>query len=366
MSWSYRILRIAGTDVKVHVTFVLLLIWQGLAGYQSGGAEALLLTTAFILAVFTCVLLHEFGHILMARRFGIRTPDVILLPIGGVARLERMPDQPRQELLIALAGPAVTLVIALGFYLYLRIMGTAPAVFTLALEGDPAAVVLMHLNFMLLFFNMLPAFPMDGGRVLRALLAMKWGLPRATRTAAALGQFIAFAGGMYGLVSEHFVLVLIAFFVFLGAGAELAAVEHRTAGRGVLVRDMMMTRFQVIPVFARLEEAVRMLLEGDQKEFPVLDNNGGIEGMLSRENLIKGLAARGPQSPVQEAMTANVPQLSPDLTFDRALDLLRASGSPALPVVDAGGRLIGILSTDNVSELIQVKRAIQRDGGRGA
>ena len=361
MNWSYRILRIAGTDVKVHVTFVLLLIWQGLAGYQSGGAEELLLTTAFILAVFTCVLLHEFGHILMARRFGIRTPDVILLPIGGVARLERMPDQPRQELLIALAGPAVTLLIALGFYLYLRLMGSVPPVFTLKMESDSAAGILMHLNFMLLFFNMLPAFPMDGGRVLRALLAMKWGLPRATRTAAALGQFIAFAGGMYGLVTNQFVLVLIAFFVFLGAGAELAAVEHRTAGRGVRVRDMMMTRFQVIPVHARLEEAVRMLLEGDQKEFPVVDNSGRIEGMLSRENLIKGLASRGPQSTVQEAMTPNVLQLAPDLDFDHALDHLRASRSPALPVVDAGGRLIGILSTDNVSELIQVKRAIQKE-----
>ena len=362
MTWSYRILRIAGTDVKVHVTFVLLLIWQGLAVYPTGGAEAVLITIGLIMAVFACVLLHEFGHILMARRFGIRTPDVILLPIGGVARLERMPEQPRQELLIAVAGPAVTLLIAAGFYLYLRLRGSVPELLTLEFSDESAAGLLMHINVMLLLFNLLPAFPMDGGRMLRSLLAMKWGFPRATRTAVAVGQFMAFAGGMYGLVSNQFVLVLIAFFVFLGAGAELAAVEHRTAGRGVRVRDMMMTRFQVIPVHARLEEAVRMLLEGDQKEFPVVDNSGGIEGMLSRENLIKGLASRGPQSTVQEAMTPNVPRLAPDLDFDHALDHLRASRSPALPVVDAGGRLIGILSTDNVSELIQVKRAIQKEG----
>ena len=368
MSWSYRIFRIAGTDVKVHVTFVLLLIWQGLAVYPTGGAEAVLITVGLIVAVFACVLLHEFGHILMARRFGIRTPDVILLPIGGLARLERMPEHPRQELLIAIAGPLVTLLIAASFYLYLRLQGTIPDVFSLKFNGESAAGLLMHVNLMLLFFNLLPAFPMDGGRVLRSLLAMKWGFPRATRVAVALGQLLALAGGMYGLVTNEFILVLIAFFVFLGAGAELAAVEHRTAGRGMRVQDMMMTRFQAIPVHAKLEDAVRMLLEGDQKEFPVLDNDGRIEGMLSRENLIKGLAARGPQSTVQEAMTPNVPLLAPDLTFDRALELLRASRAPALPVVGAGGELIGILSADNVAELIQVKRALQRDekaGSRG-
>lgn len=365
MSWSYRVLRIAGTDVKVHVTFVLLLIWQGLAGYQAGGAAQLLLTVGFLLAVFTCVLLHEFGHILMARHFGIRTPDVILLPIGGLARLERMPEESRQELLIAVAGPIVTLVIALGFYGYLILTGEAPRVFSLNLEDTSVAALLMRINFMLLFFNLLPAFPMDGGRMFRALLAMKWGYPRATRTAVAVGQFMAFAGGMFGLVANQFILVLIAFFVFLGAGAELAAMEQRTAGRGVLVRDMMMTRFQAIPVHARLEEAVRLLLEGDQKEFPVLDNGGKIEGMLSRENLIKGLAARGPQSTVQEAMTANVPLLTPELAFERALDQLRASRSPALPVVDARGTLIGMLSTDNVAELLLVRRAVgQRAGNR--
>ncbi len=360
MSWSYRIFRVAGTDVKVHVTFLMLLGFYGLGGYQSGGMPELLLTVGFILAVFGCVLLHEFGHIAMARRFGIRTPDVILLPIGGLARLERMPEQPRQEFLIAVAGPLVTLLIALGFYAYLRASGAEPAIFTLDLDADSGAGLLMHVNFMLLYFNLLPAFPMDGGRMLRSILAMKWGLPRATRTAAAVGQLLAFAGGMYGLVTNHFVLVLIAFFVFLGAGAEVAAVEQKTAGLGVRVADMMMTRFRTIPVHARLEVAVAMLLEGNQREFPALDNDGRIEGMLSRENLIQGLAARGPQSTVQEAMTANIPLLHPELGFDEALTRLRASGTPALPVVDAQGQLIGVLSSENISELIQVRRALQK------
>jgi stage IV sporulation protein FB len=360
MSWSYRIFRIAGTDVKVHVTFVLLLIWQGLAVYPSGGAEAVLVTIGLIVAVFTCVLLHEFGHILMARRFGIRTPDVILLPIGGLARLERMPEQPRQELLIALAGPVVTLVIALGFYFYLLIQGTVPDVFSLEFSDESAAGLLMHINFMLLFFNLLPAFPMDGGRVLRSLLAMKWGFPRATRTAVTVGQSMAFAGGMYGLVSNQFILVLIALFVFLGAGAELAAVETRTAGAGLRVADMMMTRFRTITLHARLEEAAQMLLEGDQKEFPVVDNLGRIEGLLSRENLIRGLSARGPQGTVQEAMTPGVPLLQPGLGFDEALARMKQSGLPALPVVDPAGNLVGLISQENISEVILLRRALQQ------
>jgi CBS domain-containing protein len=204
---------------------------------------------------------------------------------------------------------------------------------------------------------------MDGGRVLRALLAMRVGLSRATRTAAAIGQFLAFAGGMYGLVNNQFILVLIAFFVFLGAGAELAAVETRTAAAGVRVGDMMMTRFRTIPIHARLEQAVQMLLEGDQRDFPAVDNDGRIEGMLSRDNLIKGLSARGPQSTVEEAMTAGVPVLAPALNFDDAVTRLKQSGVPALPVADASGRLVGLLSLENVSELILVKRAIQKDDG---
>ena len=359
MNWSYRIVRIGGTDVKVHLTFLLLLGFYAWSGYETDGTAGLVFALGFILGVFACILLHEFGHVGMARRFGIRTPDVILLPIGGLARLERMPEQPRQELLIAVAGPIVTLLIATVLYLFLRLTGTTPTIVTLDLRDDSLVAILMHVNVFLLFFNLLPAFPMDGGRVLRALLAMKWGLPRATRAAAAVGQLIAFAGGMYGLVSGEFFLVLIAFFVFLGAGAELAAVETRTAGAGVRVADMMMTRFRTITLHARLEQAAQMLLEGDQKEFPVVDNLGRIEGLLSRESLIKGLSARGPQATVQEAMSPNVPTLLPGQGFDEALARMKQSGLPALPVVDPGGNLIGLLSQENISELILLRRALQ-------
>ncbi|HEY8196930.1 MAG TPA: site-2 protease family protein, partial [Gemmatimonadales bacterium] len=206
MKWVYTIGRMAGTEIKVHLTFVLFLAWWTLSGYREGGPSGAITAALLLLALFACILLHEFGHILMARRFGVRTPDVILLPIGGVARLERIPDEPRQELLIALAGPAVTAGLALIFYLMLRLTGGDAEVDQL----NPLAPFLNQLlvtNVWLLLFNLIPAFPMDGGRVLRALLASRLGLVRGTRVAATLGQVLAVAGALFGIASQYPFLV---------------------------------------------------------------------------------------------------------------------------------------------------------------
>lgn len=362
MRWSYRLIRIAGTDVKLHITFLIYLAWIAYGAYQQGGREVAIATVVLVLGVFLCVVLHEFGHIAMARRFGVRTPDVILLPIGGLARLERMPEEPKQELLIALAGPAVTLLIAAGLFGGLALAGQQIDLANLDPARSPPLQLLAVINVWLLLFNLIPAFPMDGGRVLRALLAMKMGLQRATRTAASVGQMLAIAAGIFAIFNGAFILALIAFFIFLGAGAEAAAVESRFAGQGLRVLDMMMTRFQVIPVHARLEHAVQLLLAGDQREFPVVDNLGHLEGILSREGLIRGLSQGGSQATVGEAMNAGVPVLRPDQGFEEAVSTLRASGLPALPVVDGGGTLIGLLSNDNISELLMVRKATGRQG----
>ena len=356
MRWSYTIGRVAGTDIKVHVTFLLVLGWWALIGYSQGGLSAALTSAIALLALFACVLLHEFGHILMARRFGVRTPDVILLPIGGVARLERIPEEPRQELLIALAGPAVTLGIAGILYLVLRLGGSAAQVTQLS-ESQPFLAQLVTVNVYLLLFNLIPAFPMDGGRVLRALLASRMGLLRGTRIAATLGQSLAVVGGFYGLTRSEPLLVLVAFFVFLGANAEAAAVETRAAGQGLQVRQMMITDFRTVPVHATLAQAVELLLRGEQREFPVIDNLGRTEGILTRDNLIRGLSQRGPDSVVAESMTHDVPTVAPNLEFQEALDRLRSSHLPALPVVDLGGALVGLLTMDNITDLLLVRRA---------
>jgi stage IV sporulation protein FB len=358
LKWSYRVGQIAGTDVKVHVTFLLLVAFFAFVSYASGGFAAAAATTIMIVALFGCVLLHEFGHILMARRFGVRTPDVILLPIGGLARLERMPEEPRQELLIALAGPAVTLAIAVTLYLVLWLSGAELNVQDLSrVDRLPLLEALMVVNVMLLLFNLIPAFPMDGGRVLRAILASRIGMRRATRIAASVGQALAIGFGIWAVLKGQPILLLIAVFVFMAAGAEAAAIETSTAGKGVLVSDMMITNFRTIPIYAPLQQAVEYLLEGEQREFPVVDNDGRVEGLLTRENLIQSLAERGAGSTVGEAMTPRVTGVLPTLEFSRALEQLRGSGLSTLPVLDPAGRLIGLLTMDNISDLLLVRRA---------
>ncbi len=356
MSWTITIGRVAGTEIKVHLTFFILVAFWGLAGYQEGGPPGALAACLMLFALFACVLLHEFGHILMARRFGVRTPDVILLPIGGVARLERIPDEPKQELLIALAGPAVTLGIVLVVSALLAAGGDAPGFGELDPDG-PFLETLMRVNLYLLVFNLFPAFPMDGGRVLRALLASRIGLVAGTRIAARFGQASAVVAGLYALSTGQPLLALVSAFVFLGAGAEATAVETRAAGEGLNVSQMMVTHFRTIPVHAALSAAVELLLSGEQREFPVVDNGGRVEGILTRDNLIKGISQRGPSSTVGEAMSPAVTPVSPRLGFQEALERLRSSGLPALPVVDESGRLVGLLTLDNITDLLLVRRA---------
>lgn len=227
MTWSLRLARILGTDVKVHFTFILLLAFLFAKAQMEDGVQAALALTAMVVALFVCVLLHEFGHILMARHFGIRTPDVLLLPIGGVARLERIPEEPRQETLIALAGPAVTLAIILVLGLVLQLNGNPPTFTPWDFDSPAAAKQLFYMNLLLLGFNLLPAFPMDGGRVLRAVLARRMNYVRATRIAATLGQTIALAGGLVGVYRREWMLALIALFIVLAAGQEANQVEAR-------------------------------------------------------------------------------------------------------------------------------------------
>jgi len=294
----------------------------------------------------------------------VRTPDVLLLPIGGLARLERMPEEPRQELLIAAAGPAVTLGIALILFGVLRLAG-APLDSTQLDPGQPGLPQqILWLNVVLLLFNLLPIFPMDGGRMLRALLAMRLGLTRATRISARIGQAGALLLGLWGLgffakwgLSPSVVLVLIAVFVYLAAGGEAAAVETRAAGRGLTVHEMMITQYATLPVHATLQQAVDALLAGEQREFPVLDNWGRVEGLLTRDGLIQGLAKLGGGATVEQAMTRGVQPLPLVLPFEEALDRLGRSGLPALPVVDQAGALVGLLTRDNVTDVLLVRRA---------
>jgi len=354
--WSFSIGTIGGTQVRIHVTFLLLVGWYAWAAGRTGGTSAATSATGFLLALFLCILLHEFGHIAMARRFGVRTPEVILLPIGGVARLERMPDEPRQELLVALAGPAVTLLIAALLWAGLALTRPVPGPEALDQARIPLLPGLLWVNLSLLAFNLIPAFPMDGGRVLRAILAKRKGMVAGTRIAARIGQGFAILLGVLGLYGSP-ILLLIAGFIFLGAQAEAAAVETRAAGHGVRAAQMMVTDFRVLRVHATLRDATEALLTGDQREFPVVDNLGRLEGLLTRDLLIRALTDRGPEATVATAMAPVPATVGVDLPFDAALELLRRSGLPALPVVGHDGALVGLLTLDNITDLLLVRRA---------
>src|SRR5262245_26545138 len=254
MSWSFTIGRIAGTAVRIHITFLLFLGFLFFASNAADGPQAAMAMLVFLLLLFACVVAHEFGHIFTARAFGVATPDVVLLPIGGVARLERIPEEPRQEFLIAIAGPLVNVAIALGLVLFAGARLHAGDL--VAMESATVSLVdrLAAVNLFLALFNMIPAFPMDGGRVLRALLATRLGFVRATEIAAAIGQGVAFALGFIGLFYNP-LLIFIAIFVYLAASSEAHLVAIRAMSRGVPVSAAMMTQFATLPPEAHVDDA---------------------------------------------------------------------------------------------------------------
>jgi Zn-dependent protease/CBS domain-containing protein len=353
--WSFRLATIAGTEIRIHLTFLLLVGWYAFVAWQGGGWPAAQASVIFLLLVFVCILAHEFGHVAMARQFGIRTPDILLSPIGGLARLERMPEEPRQELLVALAGPAVTLALVIGLWTWLRLAGFAGDLTTFDPARERLLPALFRLNVVLLLFNLIPAFPMDGGRVLRALLARRKGLVGGTRIAARIGQAFAMGFGVLGLFTAP-LLVIVAAFIYLAAEAEARAVEAREAGQGMTAGRMMATDLRMLRVYATLDEAARLLLAGEQREFPIVDNDGRLEGLLTRDDLVRGLATAGPGATVGQVMSRQFEPLDPGVPFDAVVERLRASGLPALPVVDAGRLVLGLVTADNITDLLLVRR----------
>lgn len=363
MKWSFRIFTFAGTEVRVHVTFFLLLLFVAGQSFLSGqGMTSALESTLFILTMFACVLLHEFGHVLAARGYGIRTPDITLLPIGGVARLERMPRKPSQELVVAISGPLVNVIIAAAIYLGLGINAEFNPGYDFLKTGN-FFEKLMVWNIFMVVFNLIPAFPMDGGRVLRALLAMFLEYGQATRLAASIGQGIAMLVAISMLLSATFhpMLLLICFFIFMAAGQEAANVTQQEATRDLRVRDAMLTDFRTLPPHAKLRDGVELLLAGVQQDFPVLDAHGGMQGMLSRRDLISALAEKGPDHPVINFIQPCPQSTQPAADLTQALDALGASDCPALPVIDPlNGELIGLLTAENIGETLMVRAALMK------
>jgi Zn-dependent protease len=355
MKWSWTVGSIFGIKLRIHWTFLLLLIWVGtIYGRAEGGLPAAARGIGFILAVFGCVVLHECGHALMARRFGVPTEDITLLPIGGVARMQRIPDVPMQEFWIAIAGPAVNVVIAgLLFVGLLATSGLRVA------TAEPSLTTsfftnLMWVNVLLVAFNVLPAFPMDGGRVLRSLLALQMDYTRATGIAVSVGQGMAILFGVVGLFTNPF-LLFIALFVYIGAEAELQMVQLRDLVAGVRVRDAIMTDFNVLAADATLDEAADMVLAGTQQDFPVMDG-GDFRGILYRQKLLEGLRDDGGQARVGDWASDVDQRPTLEAPLWETLEKMREKQSGTLPVF-ANGELVGLLSSENISELLMIRSA---------
>jgi stage IV sporulation protein FB len=365
MSWSFPIARLFGSEIRIHVTFFLLLAWIGIAHYQQGGWPAAVQGIVFILAIFACVVAHEFGHALAARRYGIRTPDITLLPIGGLARLEKMPEKPGEEIVVALAGPAVNVVIALALILFMNARFDMEALQRLDNPAISFIVRLASVNIFLVLFNLIPAFPMDGGRVLRAVLSFWFSRTRATNIAARIGQALAFAFGFVGLMQGNPMLIFIAIFVYLAATAEAQSVGLQDVSRSLGVRDAMITHFETLGPRATIREATDLLLRTTQHEFPVVDEGGRLLGFLTRSAMVQALSKSGPDTPVSDVMAAAVPTVPQSARLEEALKQLQGRGA-AVAVLDWDGRLVGYVTPENIGELMMVETAGQGQRPRRA
>jgi Zn-dependent protease/CBS domain-containing protein len=346
VKWSFQVARIAGIDVRLHATFLLLLVWFGAVYYVDGGLGAMTTGLTFILLLFVCVVLHEFGHALAARAYGIRTPDITLLPIGGVARLERMPDKPWQEFVVALAGPAVNAVIALALYI---VIGRGVHL------GDIAAVdpghgdilsKLLAINIILIVFNLLPAFPMDGGRVLRALLATRMKHAKATRIAASIGQIVAVLFGVLGLFGNP-MLLFIAVFVFFGAQQEALYATAKEDFEEARVASVMQP---LPPVFTRgmsVLDAVQLAMRDPRGTYPLVDSGLRVIGLVSSVELSRALHDRAGE-PIDLLAKTGAVSLPAEASLLQARDIMRGSDQQDFPVTNATKQVVGYLSRNDL------------------
>src|SRR5215212_9250529 len=352
MGGSFKIGRFSGIDVRVHWTFFLLLSYFAFIGYRASGSLLGALTdTVTIVALFICVLLHEFGHSLVAQRLGLEIHSITLLPLGGVSNLESLPEKPSDEVKITLAGPLVNVVLAPIFFGVGLLLGGVPRMpadlFTGIGSVGQFFFYLGYLNVVLAVFNLIPAFPLDGGRVLRALLATRLGALRATDISSRVGQ------------------LFVAVFIFFGATGEAQMVRQRELTRGLLVSDVMGTkpRTETVTPYHTFGQVLDSVIHGYQEDFPVVDESGKLVGMITREEIMA--AAHSPErySSVRDLMKTNVPTISSQADlFEDALPILQQSGLRALPVTE-NGELVGMLTIEDVGQA-SLLRWLSREGSR--
>ena len=360
MNWSIKLLKIKGIDIKVHLTFVLILIWAAYRWSVSTGEgmQGALFGIVATLLLFLSVTLHELGHSFQALKYGVKVRDITLMPMGGLAQMESIPEEPNKELRIALAGPLVnfgiaTLLIGIGALLDARALVSLEELQASlgSVSWSGLLAYLTSANLILGLFNLIPAFPMDGGRILPALLAKKMNHAKATKIAAQVGQGLAVLMGLWGFMSGSWTLVLIAIFVWMGAGQESQGAQVKHALGGTTVGQAMTRSPHVLRVNDSLSKAVELTLTTSQADFPVLEwGSNKVAGLISEIDLLRGLQSLGTYAAAREVMQTRITPVSPDEPLHVAQQKMLTGRTRAMPVLNLEGELLGLLTADDINE----------------
>jgi stage IV sporulation protein FB len=360
MNWSIKLFEVKGIDVKVHLTFVLILIWAAYRWSLSTGEGWMgaVFGIAATLLLFASVTLHEFGHSLQALKFGITVHDITLMPLGGLARIEKIPEDPGKEFRIAIAGPLVNFVIA-GVLFGIGLLLNTQAIISLdelylsmgQVSWNGMLAYLTMTNLLLGLFNLVPAYPMDGGRILRASLVKRLGRPKATQIAVNVGQGLALLFGLWGFMSGSYSLVLIAIFVWMGAGQEGKDVAVKNILSEMTVSQAMTRQPQILRANDGLSKAINLTLSTSQSDFPVTEwGSNRVVGLLCEKDLLKGLQGHDRTTPVREIMRTTFPTAAPDRLLFEAQKQMVSGRVRAMPVVNDDGEIIGLLTATDINE----------------
>jgi Zn-dependent protease/CBS domain-containing protein len=360
MNWSLKLLKVKGIDIKVHLTFVLILIWAAYRWSVSTGegVQGAVFGIVATLLLFLSVTLHELGHSFQALKYGVKVRDITLMPMGGLAQMEEIPEDPNKELRIALAGPLVNfgiaaLLIGIGALLDARALLPLNELYASlgSVSWSGLLVYLTTANLILGLFNLVPAFPMDGGRVLRALLAKKMNHAKATKIAAQIGQGFALMMGLWGFMSGSWTLVIIAIFVWMGAGQENQGAQVKHTLGETTVGQVMTRSPHTLKVNDPLSKAVELTLSTSQSDFPVLEwGSNRVAGLISETDLLRGLQSLGEGAAAREVMRTRVAFANPDEPLHAAQQKMLAGRTRALPVLNPEGELLGLLTADDINE----------------
>ena len=352
-----------GIQISVHWTFLLIIAWIIFVNIQQGAnTQQILYSVLFVLTIFVCVVIHELSHSLTARKYGIPTRSITLLPIGGVADLQKMPEEPKQEFAVSVAGPLSNIGIALVLWIGLLATNNMDLA-THDFHGITAKnffMLLLFANLLLAGFNLLPAFPMDGGRIFRSLMAIYVSREKATYIAMNIGKFFAFGLAVWGVFANPF-LIFIAIFIFIGAQKEYEQIRYNSVLTGFEVKDVIMHEYTPLKEEDTLQNAVDILLDGPEERFVIIDDETNVKGILTRNNIIQGLTEQGNELKIRQVMNRNITTFSPEESLETAFQKMREQQISMAPVVE-GEKLLGIIDMENINEFIMVRSAIKRPG----